>query len=209
VRTLGTILLVSLMAFGLVSVAIGTVPEPGHSASVVWSGQNFTSQNDLNRWLEARGGSYKTWARRHPSQASVLESPASAVATQTTTHRRYLLRGALAIATALLLLFAFMSPRRRYRRVATATRQLLPRERLKPTFAAVGATAAFAVQARSASSPHLRSLVDAGRQSLMDMHDALSTPHRRRTVRIVLLYAAYVIFAIALGAAVAIHFSNG
>jgi len=209
VRTLATILLAPLIAFGVVSVAIGIVPEPRHGDIVKWSGQSFTSEYDLDRWLEARGGNYRAWARRHPSLASVLETPKAAVATQTTTHLGYLLRGALAITAALLLLAALMSPRWRYRRIALARRQLLPRERLKPTFAAVGATAALAVHARSASSPYLRSLVDAGRQSFVDMHDALSTRHRRRTVRIVLLYTAYVIFAIGLGAAIAIHFSNG
>ena len=209
-RTLATILLAPLIAFGLVSLALGIMSEPRHADSIVWSHQSFTSQSGLESWLEARGGSYDAWATRHPSLASVLETPESQVTAQTTTRARYLVRGTLATFIALLLLVAVMSSRARYRRTAWATRQLLARERVRPAFAAVGgATASFAMQTRSAASPYLRSFVSAGRQSLMDMQDALYTPHGRRTALIVLLYTAYVIFAIALGAAVAIYFSHG
>jgi hypothetical protein len=209
VRTLATILLAPVIAFALVSVALGIVSEPRHTKSVVWGHQSFTSQGDLETWLEARGGSYDTWATRHPSLASVLETPGSEVAGQATTRSRYLLRGALATLIALLLLGAVMSPRARYRRTAWATRQLLTRERVSPAFAAVGATAAFAVQTRSVASPYLRSFVSVGRRSLIEMHDALHRRRYRRTVLMLLLYTAYVIFAMALGAGVAVYFSHG
>jgi hypothetical protein len=209
VRTLATILLAPLIAFGLVSLALGIASVPRRADSIVWSHQSFSRQGDLATWLEARGGSYAAWATRHPSLASVLETPDSQVAGQSATRARYLVRGALATFVALLLLVAVMSPRVRYRRTAWATRQLLAHQRLRPAFAAVGATAAFATQTRSAASPHLRSFISAGRQSLADMHDALYTPRGRRTALIVLLYTGYVIFAVALGAAVAIYFSHG
>jgi hypothetical protein len=204
VRALATVLLAPLIAFGIVSIDLGIVSEPGHTNSVRWSDRNFTTRSDMQTWLNARGGSYEEWAARHPSLASVIETPQASAAE--TTHRRYLLRGALAIFAALLLLLAMIAPRTGYRRPAWARTQVSAHERLRPTFAAFGATSAFAMQARSASAPYLRSFVNAGRQSLMDIHDALSTRQTKRTVRIVLLYAAYAMFAIALGTAVAIHF---
>src|SRR5689334_14783141 len=109
VRTLATIFLAPVIAFALVSVALGIVSEPRHTKSVVWSHQSFTSQGDLETWLQARGGSYDTWATRHPSLASVLETPGSEVAGPATTRSRYLLRGALATLIALLLLGAVIS----------------------------------------------------------------------------------------------------
>jgi hypothetical protein len=37
-----------------------------------WSGQRFYTRPALARWLDARGRSYRTWARRNPAQAQRL-----------------------------------------------------------------------------------------------------------------------------------------
>ena len=205
VRTLAAIGLTALLAFGVVSLAIGVMPEATQSTGVVWSDQNFTNQHQLGRWLQARGNSYKSWAKRHPSLASLFEAPDSRVATQPKTHRRHLLLGALATGLALLLLAAVRSPWR-YRRPRWTAGRLLTYETVTPAFAAMRASASFVAQAGSASSPYLRSAARAGRQSIFDMQDALSTPEGRRTARVVMLYSGYAIFAIALGASVAIYF---
>lgn len=204
-RTLAVIALASLLAFGVVSIALGLMPEATESSGVVWSDQNFTNRKDLDRWLEARGSSYETWAKRHPSLASLFAAPDSTVSARPTTHDRHLLLGGLATGIALLLLGAIKSQPWPYRRPRWAVRKLFTRESVTPAFAAVRASASFVAQAGSASSPYLRSAVHAGKESILDIHDAVSTPHGRRTVRMIMLYTAYAFFAIALGASVALY----
>jgi hypothetical protein len=228
VRALAAILLAPLFALGVASVAVGivggVVREPARPTSVVWSQRVFTSEKDLSGWLESRGGSYETWAKRHPSLASVFETrtPAAsptgpAVATQSETHRRSMVVAPVVAGIALLVLLALQLPRLRYRgrrrgatrrrgREARTPRQFRVRETATPAFAAARSSAGFVAQVGRASSPHLRSLVRAGRESITDVHYALSSPHGRRIVRSIILYTAYVIFAIALGASVAIYY---
>jgi hypothetical protein len=228
VRALAVILLAPLFALGVVSVAVGivggVVREPARPTAVVWSQRVFTSQKELAAWLEARGSSYETWTNRHPSLASVFErqTPAAAptdraVAAQAETHRRSMLLAPLVAGIALLVLLVFALPRSRYRRrpgaaprhrrrEARSPRQLRARETATPAFAAVRASASFVAQAGRAHSPNLRSVVRGGMESIADIHDVLSSPRRRRMLRGIVLYAAYAIFAIALGASVAIYF---
>jgi hypothetical protein len=220
VRALAVLLLAPLFALGVASVAVGIVGgvrEPPRPNSVVWSQRVFTSEQDLDAWLEARGGSYETWADRHPSLASVFEKQTSgAVVHEVETQRSSRLLAPLVAGIALLVLLAFALPRARYRRRSrpmrqrgreTSTpRQLRMRETPTPAFAAVRATASFVAQARGSYSPSLRSVVRAGRETIANTHDVLSSPQGRRMMRSIVLYTAYAIFAIALGASVAMYF---
>ena len=226
VRALAVLLLAPLFALGVASVAVGivggVVREPVRPTSVVWSQRVFTSQKDLAAWLEARGSSYETWANRHPSPASVFERQTPAAlrtdrpAAQAESHRRYALLAPLVAGIALLVLLVFTLPRSRYRRrppalrhrrsEARLPRQLRVGETATPAFSAVRASASFVAQAGRASSPHLRSVVRGGMESIADIHDVLLSPRGRRTMRGIVLYAAYASFAVALGASVAIYF---
>jgi hypothetical protein len=47
-------------------------PEKGRSAVVVWGDRAFTTRRGFEMWLEANGGNYKTWAKRHPAAAALL-----------------------------------------------------------------------------------------------------------------------------------------
>lgn len=40
--------------------------------SVKWGGQTFTTKAALRSWLSARGASYDTWAKNHPTAAATL-----------------------------------------------------------------------------------------------------------------------------------------
>jgi hypothetical protein len=223
VRALAVLLLAPLFALGVASVAVGivggVVREPTQPNSVVWSQRVFTSQKGLAAWLEGRGSNYEIWANRHPSLASVFEkkTPGPPLAAQAETHRRNMLLAPLVAAIALLVLLLVALPQSRHRRLpgvatrrrrseARSPRQLRVRETAMPAVAAVRAGASFVGQAGRASSPHLRSVLRAGTESIADIHHALSSPHGRRTMRSIVLYAAYGIFAIALGASVAIYF---
>jgi hypothetical protein len=223
-RALAALVLAPAFALGIVSVAVGMVGgvarEPAKPNSIVWSQRVFTSQAGLEAWLEARGSSYETWAERHPSLAEVFETQtaaASPVAAETRTHRRDALLAPLVAAVALLVVFAVALPRLRYRRRPRAVmrrrhREVRPRKPLRvretaiPALAAVRASASSVAQAGRAHSPQLRSVVRMGMESIVDMHYALSSPHARRKIRGVVLYAACAVFAVALGASVAIYF---
>ncbi len=42
------------------------------AAGVKWGGQTFTTKAGLRSWLSARGASYDTWAKNHPTAAATL-----------------------------------------------------------------------------------------------------------------------------------------
>lgn len=45
-------------------------PQP--AAGVLWDGRLFTTKAALSSWLSARGATYATWAKNHPSAATKL-----------------------------------------------------------------------------------------------------------------------------------------
>jgi hypothetical protein len=56
--------------------SVGTEqPPPGQAGSLVWGDAVFTSPLELEAWLRIRGGSYATWARRHPAAVKILTQP--------------------------------------------------------------------------------------------------------------------------------------
>ena len=50
-------------------------PPPGHAGLLVWGDAVFSNPLDLEAWLRIRGGSYATWARRHPAAVKLLTDP--------------------------------------------------------------------------------------------------------------------------------------
>jgi hypothetical protein len=47
--------------------------KPGPEPLLVWGGESFNSRVEFEAWLVLRGGSYQTWAARHPTAAAKLE----------------------------------------------------------------------------------------------------------------------------------------
>jgi hypothetical protein len=47
-------------------------PKKGPSAVVVWGDRAFTTRRGFEMWLEANGGDYERWAKRHPAAAALL-----------------------------------------------------------------------------------------------------------------------------------------
>lgn len=50
-------------------------PPPGQAGSLVWGDAVFANPLELAAWLRIRGGSYATWARRHPAAVKLLTDP--------------------------------------------------------------------------------------------------------------------------------------
>lgn len=97
-------------------------------SAVVWANRVFVDRNALQRWLESRGGSYDTWAFRHPKLAwpsverTTYAANGRAEGDQTT---RLLIGAMLALAAGVVLAVLVASPP--YGLVRAARRRAPPR----------------------------------------------------------------------------------
>jgi hypothetical protein len=100
-------------------------PAPVRPTGVVWAGRVFVDSPSLDRWLRARGGSYKTWAARHPQLAwptkpVTANSTASAQANADRAGTGHLmLGGLLALAAGVVLALSVANPPRGLVRLAS------------------------------------------------------------------------------------------
>jgi hypothetical protein len=87
-------------------------PAPVRPTALVWAGRVFVDSSSLDRWLQARGGSYDVWAARHPR----LAWPTSPVPTQAQAKRpgtgHLMLGGLLALAGGVVLALSVANPPR-------------------------------------------------------------------------------------------------
>ena len=80
-RPLATLLVLGAFAVAVltwlkVAQTLNDIPQPTRNAqpsAVVWAGRVFKTPSELGRWLRSHGSDYRTWARRHPLDASALE----------------------------------------------------------------------------------------------------------------------------------------
>jgi len=75
-RALLILLLVPSFALGLVTGATRVVGQPtppvAQASGFVWADRVFVSGHDLDGWLKSRGSSYEQWAARHPGLAETF-----------------------------------------------------------------------------------------------------------------------------------------
>ena len=94
-------------------------PPPAHATGVVWAGRVFVNSASFERWLRARGGSYKVWAARHP----LLAWPTAPTKTQAQANRpgtgHLMLGGLLALAAGVVLAISVANPPRGLFRLAS------------------------------------------------------------------------------------------
>ena len=114
-------LLTLAIAVGAVRIVGGLSAPRTHAQGIVWGKRTFVSRADFGRWLESRGRSYETWARRHPAEAAAATPKADRPA-----GRRSLLLGGVAV---LALGGLALLGRSRSRRPPLTRRPSLPRPR--------------------------------------------------------------------------------
>jgi hypothetical protein len=69
---LPTAFVVATIYFGTGSVWPENARKSAPSTVVEWGGRSFTTRRGFKMWLEANGGNYRRWAKRHPDAAALL-----------------------------------------------------------------------------------------------------------------------------------------
>jgi hypothetical protein len=71
---LAALVLVWAKAISMLTTHIDPKPPIGQPQGVVWQSRVFTTEAQLQRYLNAKGLSYSRWAARHPAAFAVLQA---------------------------------------------------------------------------------------------------------------------------------------